>query len=262
MAKGLKLTQRTVEAAVCPPGKKDVLLFDNETRGFGVRLTAKGTKTFLAQYTVANRRRRSVLGTFGTLTVEQARAAARTLLGKVAQGADPVADRQLKAEAAKAAIAEGQFTFGKLIEAWVAAREGDRRPSYLREAKACLVRNLPGWQDRGANSITVTDAVRALDAVKATKGVVAANRSLAYASAVYGWAVKRQRLATNPMRGIERPGREQARERVLAAGEVGAIWRGCSMLGASLSGFVRVLMLTLSRRDEVASMRWVELDNP
>jgi integrase len=239
-----------------------VLLFDSETRGFGVRVTAKGTKTFLAQYTIATRRRRAVLGTFGTLTVEQARTAAKALLGRVAHGADPFADRQVKADAARAANAEAQYTFGKLIEAWVAAREGDRRPSYLREAKACLVRNLSDWQDRAANSITTTDAVRALDDVKMTKGIVAANRSLAYASAAYGWAVRRQRLVTNPMRGIERPGREQARERVLTAGELGAIWRGCNTLSASFAGFVRVLMLTLARRDEVSSMRWVELNNP
>ena len=32
---------------------------------------------------------------------------------------------RVKADAVKAANAEAQYTFGKLIEAWVAAREGD-----------------------------------------------------------------------------------------------------------------------------------------
>ena len=45
-----KLTQRTVEAAKCPPGRKDRLLFDSELLGFGLRVTAAGSRTFLAQY--------------------------------------------------------------------------------------------------------------------------------------------------------------------------------------------------------------------
>ena len=262
MAKGFKLTQTTVEAATCSPGKRDMLLFDSETRGFGMRVTAKGTKTFLAQYATPTGKRRAVLGTFGAVTVEGARKLAKVILGKVAAGADPVADLRQKVEAAKAAKVEAAFTFKAMVEEWAKARADDRRSSYLREAVACLTRNLPAWQGRPASGITVTDAVRALDAVKANKGVVAANRTQAYASAAFGWAVKRQRLVANPMRGIERAGRELARERVLMAEELGAIWRGCDGLGAALAGCVRILMLTLARRDEVASMRWAELDSP
>jgi hypothetical protein len=39
-----KFTHRTIAAAVCPPGRKDILIFDTETRGFGVRVTAAGSK--------------------------------------------------------------------------------------------------------------------------------------------------------------------------------------------------------------------------
>src|SRR5450432_694400 len=117
-----------------------------------------------------------------------------------------------------------------MLLAWSKAREGDRRPSYLREAYACLKRNLPQWKDRPAGSITLVEAVRALDAIKADKGTVAANRTLAYGRAAYGWAVKRQHVPVNPLRGIERPGKEISRERVLDAEELGAIWGACDKL--------------------------------
>ena len=47
------------------------------------------------------------------------------------------------------------YTFARMIEAWADARQGDRRPSYIREAVACLKRNLPSWQDRTASGITL-----------------------------------------------------------------------------------------------------------
>lgn len=261
MAENRKFTQRSLAAETCPPGKKDVLLFDSETRGFGLRVTAAGGKTFLAQYTVGGSKRRVTIGTFGVLTVDQARAAAKSILGQAALGGDPVAEKKAKLAAASRASEVAAFTVRKLIEEWAAAREGDRRESYIVIARACLIRNLPDWLDRPAADITLGEAVRLLDGLKEKKGAVTANRTLAYARAAYSWAVKRQQVAINPLKGIERPGRETPRERVLTAADLGAIWRGCDALGPALAGAVRVMMLTLQRRDEVASMRWTELED-
>lgn len=257
----MKFTQRSIETAACPVGKKDVLLFDDDTRGFGLRVTSAGGKTFLAQYQATGGKRRVPLGAFGVLTIDQARKAAKGILGAAALGGDPVAERRAKDAAAARAKAESEFTFCRMIEAWAAAREGDRRPSYLNIAKAHLLRNLPGWLDRPAAEITLAEAVRLLDELKETKGTVTANRTLAYARAAYSWAVQRQRLPLNPLRGIERPGRETPRERLLNAAELGAIWRGCDRLGPAIAGCVRMMMLTVQRRNEVASMRWAEFDD-
>src|ERR1700761_7077663 len=45
----VKLTQRRIVSLECPPGRKDMLVFDDEQRGLGVRVTAGG-KSYLAQY--------------------------------------------------------------------------------------------------------------------------------------------------------------------------------------------------------------------
>jgi hypothetical protein len=161
----IKLTHRVVEAAKCPPGRKDVLLFDAVTPGFGLRVTAAGSRVFLAQYTTPVGKRRVPLGPFGKLTVEQARRAALVMLGEAASGADPFADRKARADEAKRAQVDAAYTFGTMVDRWAAAREGDRRPSYLREAVACLQRNVPDWLDRPASGITLSEAVRALDAL-------------------------------------------------------------------------------------------------
>jgi integrase len=98
-----------------------------------------------------------------------------------------------------------------------------------------------------------------LDQVKEQAGAVAANRALSYARAAYGWAVERQALEASPFRGIERPAREVARDRVLSAEEVGAVYRAAGTLSRPYGAFVRVLLLSLQRREEVAALRWDEL---
>lgn len=206
------------------------------------------------------------LGTPESLAPDAARAAASRIKGEVLAGGDPIAERRAAAEARRAVQAEAEaraaeeaFTFGALVDAWGNAREGDRRASYLAVAISALHRHFTEWLLRPASSLTTVEAVRALDRIKQEAGAVAANRALSYARAAFGWAVKRQTLVANPFRGIERPAREVARDRVLMAEEVGAIYRAAGTLPASYGAFVRVLLLTLQRREEVAALRWDEL---
>jgi hypothetical protein len=46
-----KLTDRFLTSFALEPGRKDQLVFDTECQGLGVRITAKGTRTFLVQWT-------------------------------------------------------------------------------------------------------------------------------------------------------------------------------------------------------------------
>ena len=264
----MKLTDASVSTLACPAGAKDALVFDDQLPGFGVRVTKRGGRTFLVQYRVAGTRRRLVLGTFGTLATEEARKRAKAALGKVAAGEDPFAQKRATAEAKRAERAaeaarkaDEALTFGKLVESWLEARKGSRRPSYLDEAGRSLRRNFPQWAGRPASSITVAEAVRALDDIKRSSGPIAANRGLAYARAVFSWACRRQMLQNSPLRGLERPARESSRERVLTIAEVGAIWRAAGEIGEPYGPAIRLLLLTLTRREETAGMRRAELDN-
>jgi integrase len=206
------------------------------------------------------------LGVPESLSPDAARIAANKIKGEVLAGGDPIAERRAASEARRTAEAEHEarqaeqaFTVDALIEAWAKARERDRRPSYLSVAKGALRRHFGQLLARPASALTAVEAVRILDQVKEQAGAVAANRALSYARAAYGWAVKRQALEANPFRGIERPAREVARDRVLSAEEVGAVYRAAGTLSKPYGAFVRVLLLSLQRREEVAALRWDEL---
>src|SRR5579875_549081 len=90
-----KITKRTVDAQ--KPSKVGVqgseqFLWDSELRGFGVRVSPAGLKSFIVQYrTPEGRHRRTVIGRYGMMTAEQARQAAWDILSAVAKGIDPAA---------------------------------------------------------------------------------------------------------------------------------------------------------------------------
>ena len=79
-----RFTDRFLRALVIELHRKDRLVFDADCPGLGVRLTAKGTRAFLAQWTdpVTRRKVRESLGVWGSITIEQARIAARARLGE------------------------------------------------------------------------------------------------------------------------------------------------------------------------------------
>ena len=73
-----KLTIRSVEAL--RPEAKDYFVWDDDIKGFGVRIMATGARTYQAQYRKGGRTRRISLGRHGNITTEQARLKARECL--------------------------------------------------------------------------------------------------------------------------------------------------------------------------------------
>ncbi|GCD53494.1 Arm DNA-binding domain-containing protein [Acetobacter pasteurianus] len=69
----MKLTKSGIDLLTCPPEKRDVMFSDDEVKGFAVRVTSKGSKVFLFNYSKNGRSKRVKLGAYGDLTVAQAR---------------------------------------------------------------------------------------------------------------------------------------------------------------------------------------------
>ena len=81
------LTKRTIDALETQD--HDFIVFDDEVKGFGVRVFPSGKKTYLAQYRAGGRTRRVKIGRHGVLTPDQARSRAKELMGAVAGGDNP-----------------------------------------------------------------------------------------------------------------------------------------------------------------------------
>ena len=82
-----RLTKRSIDAL--EPRGSDYFVWDDEIKGFGVRVLPSGRKTFVAQYRSGGVQRRVKLGIYGAVTADQARIRARQTLGEVAGGGNP-----------------------------------------------------------------------------------------------------------------------------------------------------------------------------
>lgn len=261
------LTDKALAALAIPPGKREAWLSDAEVKGLRVRATA-GVRVFYCCWTdrATGERQREKLGTWGAITIEQARTAARIVLGKVAAGGDPAAERVAraaeaaarKAEAARQAT-EAAFTLDALLNDWQSLHLSTRRPRYAAEATRALRLAFAAHLHCPAKSLDHVAVLDVVDGLAKAGKVTTAALVLRYGSACYGWAVKRRRLPLNPFAGLPMPERSGSRERVLTADEIGEVWRAASTLAAPYGPMVRLLLLTLARRDEVCGLTWGEV---
>jgi hypothetical protein len=128
----MRLTRPNVARLAVPPGRTEIIVFDEVLPGFGVRVRLGGKRTWIAQYRLGSKQRRVTLGTTDTLDSEEARRRAKSVLGAVHNGDDPQAR---KAEArAKASITLGAVA-ANYLERFAAER---LRPKTLAETRRYL----------------------------------------------------------------------------------------------------------------------------
>jgi integrase len=256
-----RLTDRFLAGFKVGPGRKDRLAFDIGCPGLGVRVTTKGTKSFIVQWTdpVTKRKVREPLGVWGSLTVEQAREAARVHLGQVAKGINPRAERlRVRAESERER-AETELTFDGLVAEWETLHLVHRRPRYADEAARAIRLGLASLLKRPAARITKGEAVNALDALVRAGKAVTAGRTMAYARAAFAWAERRGKVPANPFMRLPVSAGATERDRVLSDPELWDAWSAAAGMGYPWAPFFQLAMLTLQRREEVAGMRWSEI---
>jgi integrase len=256
-----KLTDRFLAGLTVEDGRKDRLVFDTACPGLGVRMTVKGTRTFIAQWTdpVTRRKVREPLGLWGNLTIEQAREAARVRLGAVAKGIDPKAERLRRRAEAERERTESALTFNALIEEWKALHLAHRRPRYAAEAERAIRSGLPRLLKRPAAHISRADAVNALDQIVKAGKAATAGRTMAYARACFAWGKRRGKVPENPFAELPISAGATERERTLSDTEIREVWAAVDKLGYPFGPFYKLMILTLQRREEVAGMRWSEI---
>src|SRR5271169_2817043 len=170
-----KFSDRYLAGLKLEAGRKDRLVFDSECRGLGVRVTPKA-RAFIVQWTdpATKRKVREPVGVWGSITVEQARAAARARLGDVAKGINPRTERLRVRRDAERERAEMALSFDALVEEWAALHLVHRRERYRTEAVRAIRHAFPALLKLPAARITRADAVNALDKlVRAGKAAMA-----------------------------------------------------------------------------------------
>jgi len=192
------------------------------------------------------------------LTLRAARDLASTLLRKVARGEDPAAKKRLSRAAAREARDDFETVATDFIERYV--RPNNRASSAKETERLLRTKVLPAWRGRKIGDIRRRDVIELLDDIAEAGAPFSANRTLAAVRRLFNWCIERDILSANPCAGVRPPVQEVSRDRVLSDEELVLIWRAAGELGEPFGAFVKLLILTAQRRDEVAGTRWSEVD--
>jgi integrase len=263
----MKLTTKGIRGLKLPAGKTDQLFWDDDIPGLGLRLRAGGSRTWVFQYTVGEKQRRLSLGaatdeSFKTVKQKDDRGSEVVKLGireradqlhaRVKLGEDPAGDKTENRRRAS-------DTFESLARKYLAAKKAGMRPgSYdqIRRHIETYAQPLSGLQ---VAKIMRRDIAILIGTVKQNSGAVTSNRVRSTLSDFFSWAMSEgiEGIDGNPVIGTNKS-EESPRERVLMDHELRAIWKhaGDDHYGV----IIKLLMLTGQRADEIASLRWSEIN--
>jgi integrase len=259
----MRFTEDRIADLECPVGKRDKLFFESgkgSQKGLGVRVTARGRKgslegkTFLAQYSLNGEKPRVALGSCAAVTLADVRKATAAIMGAVAHGRNPAAERKAAALDAK----REALTLATMIDQWEKLHLAGKRRNYSVAAASALRRSFAKYLDAPAADLDRAAVVRVLDDLAKDDKAPMAGATARYGSALFGWALRRGTASVNPFERVPIAPTTR-RDRILADDEIRLVWAATEGPGA-FNAIVRALLLTGQRREEISGQTWAEID--
>ncbi|MCP1199072.1 site-specific integrase [Notoacmeibacter sp. MSK16QG-6] len=293
-----RLTKQVVDAL--PATGKDYVEWCGKLSGFGCRVRGNGHKTFVVMYRAGGRNavpRKVTIGTYGKLTVDQARVEASKILAKAQLGEDVAAER---------AKQRAEMTVSELCDEYMQEGVEHKKPSTIQSDISRIeahIRPLLGRKRIGAVSRADIERFlrdvaqgktarekktgkRGKSIVKGGKGT--ATRTVRLLGGIFTYAVRRDYVQANPCRGVQlyKDGRgdrflkpEEFRrlgETLKLAETDGLPWKfnegrkakhrpkrpenQREVFSPHVVAAIRLLMLTGCRLREILHLRWEEVD--
>lgn len=208
-----------------------------------------GVKSWAVRTQIGKKSVKLTIGSATALLLPEARQRARKLLEQVTAGVDP---RKVRA-------AQAANTVELVVSDWLRRDQSNKRTG--KQVKALFDKNvLPFIGNRSFVSLTTEDAQKVVDRIEDRGSIIMARRVQSYLSQLFKWAVGRKIITSNPLINVPKPGNEKSRERWLSDGELREVWNAAIELGWPYGPVLQMLILTGSRRGEIAGLRWNEVD--
>jgi integrase len=259
-----KLSEDTIRNLPAPPAGNSITYFAGATiqgarapRGFGVRVTAGGARSFILNYRLRAREHRFTIGAWPDWSALKAVREARGLRQRVDRGENPLDDRATPPELK---------TVSKVLDDFVAryVRNKEkplRSADHIESAFNRLVK--PRIGKLGVYEVRRSHVAEMMDRIEDEAGPVMADRTRAYLRKALSWHAERDdqfNLTAIFVRVEPRANaKDRARTRVLSDDEIRLIWPLLGEAG-TFGAMAKVLLLTAQRRDEVAHMSRKEID--
>ncbi len=227
--------------------------------GLGVRLyppgpKSLGRKSFILDYRSKGRRRRVVLGAYPALSVQAAREMAKTLLGKIVAGGDPLGEKQEEREST---------TFKELASAYLEQHSKIHKKTWREDERRMRDHLLPVFGKKRAKDVTRQQVVRLLNEIGTTRGYpYDSNRTRSLIHSIYEFG---RRTGFVP-EGMGNPAslttkyREEKRTRYVQESEMGPLLEAINEEpNPHLRAFFKLCLMTGCRRNELLTLRWADV---
>ncbi|MEM7043390.1 MAG: site-specific integrase [Pseudomonadota bacterium] len=247
----MMLTDRV--ASLAKPATKEYLIHDLALKSFGLRVRPSGAKSWILRFAIDGKMRRRTLSSPRTISAEDARAKAHTLL----------ADRQTDASAAEI-VGRSAPTFKAFSELYLDRKVAFQKPSGQRAVKIYLRSTLlPAFDNVPIDRIQRADVARWFyDYGERWPG--GANRALAILGNMFicarNWGILQENFIS-PTKGI-RLNRQAPVGLILSDAEfkrLAAALGRHALIRPDQVDAVRLLLLTGCRHGEILGLRWQDV---
>ncbi|MCS5596733.1 MAG: site-specific integrase [Alphaproteobacteria bacterium] len=246
-----RLTKKLIDALPLP-SKGNKITYDDAIKGFGIRVTHKGVKSFVLNYVVNGRERRYTIGQLGAWTVTAAREKAAELKRQVDNGIDPLEIRETERSAMS------------VKELW---KEFEKRhlPSLVERSQKDVTSMFNTYILPQIGKVRLKDLTGAqIDDlhkhVTKNGGSTRANRVLEALRSAINKGIRWGYCERNPADGFKRNA-EEAKENYLTPAQLETVFDKLNeMPNEKAANIVRMLILTGARIGEVLKAEWTHFD--
>jgi integrase len=258
----MKLTKSVVDKIIPLRDKAQAFYRDEQLKGFALRITASGTKSFVIEKLIKGKVRRITIGRYGELTVEQARKEAQKLLGKIATGIDPIAEKQ-------SYVVSG-VTLGTAYQDYLKARKV-LKPKTLYDYNNVMRIAFADWQKKPLLSITKDKVTKRHSALGSERGGAYANLTMRLLRALFNFAAGQYEdaqghslITENPVKRLSQTRawyRVERRNTFIKAHELPIWYKEVMRLdNETLRDYLLLILFTGLRRQEAAKLKWENID--
>ena len=230
------LTDITIRNLTAP--KRGQLIYtDTNLKGFGLRISQGGSKTFVLQTGPANNRTLKTIGRYPAMTLAQAR--------KLAMAAKTTAPQfETSPETAHEAFRSYESLY--LLPNY--------RPATAYRTLKLLQKHFAPLMHRPLASLTTREILNLYPSMSQSN----ANHLHGMLRTFFNWARRRKLISVSPLAEIEKPYRETSRDRVLSDDELKRVWDATETMG-DYGTIVKLCILTGQRRGEVSAIspEWI-----
>jgi len=236
------------------PPKRDIR-WDGKIPGFGIRLYPTGKKTYVLSYRINKRKRLITLGRDGVITLKEARDKAKSELGKISDGLDPLETKQ------KAAKGE---TFKVLCGEYLERYAKVYKKSWKDDERRLNKHLIPALGSYKVDGVTKKD-IACLHGKIGDNTPYEANRTLELLAKMFDFAVERGFIdegKANPAHGIKAYP-EVKRDRWVTPEELPALAEAIDLEAGNnyyASKAIWLYLLTGARKNELLTAKWEYID--